>query len=155
MDRHLYNIVLYNRHGRHATHPKALIYVQLESAPDWPKVRLIGPTWPDRLAQCLFVLLSQRVGIDPDQLALNLLAMSFERQILLFRICVTYNKSWHWSWDDVSCIRQASKARFGQSSALQRFQGWEQLRTSGARQDKEGSELEILEVLSVLHVLQA
>jgi hypothetical protein len=119
------------------------------------KVRLIGPTWPDRLAQCLFVLLSQRVGIDPDQLALNLLAMSFERQILLFRICVTYNKSWHWNWDDVSCIRQASKARFGQSSALQRFQGWEQLRTSGARQDKEGSELEILEVLSVLHVLQA
>lgn len=57
------------------------------------KVRLIGPTWPDRLAQCLFVLLSQRVGIDPDQLALNLLAMSFERQILLFHICVTYNKS--------------------------------------------------------------
>lgn len=38
MDRHLYNIVLYNRHGRHATHPKALIYVQLESAPDWPNV---------------------------------------------------------------------------------------------------------------------
>ena len=44
-----------------------------------------------------------------------------------------------------ACIRQALKARFGQSSAL-RFQGWEQLRTSGARH-KEGSELEILEVL--------
>ena len=53
-----------------------------------PKVRLVGSTWSDRLAQCLFVLSSQRVGID--QLALNLLAVSFARQILLLHNCVTY-----------------------------------------------------------------
>ena len=54
--------------------------------PDWPNVaRQTGAVFICAVEPASWD--SQRVGIAQDQLALNLFAMSFELQILLFQIC--------------------------------------------------------------------